>query len=151
MEDAILPATDFVLFLVPEKVKSGYRLPKIDVETAPYNDLRSHISMLNKVKNANIPIQGKVEDLRDGLREYYGGKETPEELKATLVKEECPEDECKDIVDVLLGCKAQINEAIDTLIEAANTAPDDDDELVIATTLKDLENEVNSIKSSLNL
>lgn len=148
MDDAILPATDFVLFVVPEKVKSGARIPKIDVETAQYNDLRSHISMLNKVKSANIPLNGKTEDLRDGLRQYLKVSETPDEQQPLIIEEATP-------VEVIQACKQEINKAIDTLIETISNITDDssdeDEEYVIKTTLKDLENEVDEIKKSLKL
>lgn len=147
MDDAILPATDFVLFVVPEKVKSGYRIPKIDVETASYNELRSHISTLNKIKNANIPMEGKTEDLRNSLRQYLKATETPDELKPVVAEEATP-------VEVIKECKGQINRAIDTLIEVvekASAAPAPVEECVIKTTLKDLDNEVSEIKKSLKL
>jgi hypothetical protein len=146
MDDAILPATDFVLFVVPEKVKSGYHMPVIDVETASYNELRSYISTLNKIKNANIPINGKIENLRNGLRQYLKGTETPDDLKPVV--------EEATSIEIIQECKNQINRAIDTLIEVVEKASATSvpaEEYVIKTTLKDLENEVDEIKKSLKL
>lgn len=146
VDEAILPPTDFLLFVVPEKVKSGAKVPQIDVEKASYNELRSHISMLNKMKNTNIPLTGKIEDLRAGLRSYLGGNKTPKKLMPT-VEEVSP-------VEIIQACKQEINKAIDTLIETVEnlvTPVPMEDDCVIKTTLKDLDNEVSEIKKSLKL
>ena len=141
MDDAILPATDVLLFVVPEKVKSG----AVDIETATYNELRSEISRLNKQEDAGIPIEGKIDELRNGLREYYGDFNTPEDLRAMEVEE-------ATVTEILTICKNQINDAIDTLIKTLDSESlCDDEEYVIKTTVKDLENEVSEIKKSLNL
>lgn len=149
MDDAVLPATDFVLFLVPEKVKSGGRMKQIDVENASYNELRSQISMLNRVKNAGIDIAGSKESLRNGLRQYLNGTETPKELKIQVVPES--ETETKSPVEIIEDCRADINQAIDKIIEACNATPKDTTDYVFKTSISDLENEVSMIKSSLNL
>ena len=77
MDDAILPQGDFLLFLVPEKVKSGKKtsggtekLSK-NIEECNYNECRSHISWLNKNKDANLDMSGGTDDLRLQLMEYY--------------------------------------------------------------------------------
>lgn len=141
MDDAILPATDVLLFVVPEKVKSG----AVDVETATYNELRSEISRLNKQEDAGIPIEGKVDELRNGLREYYEGTDTPDEFLPMEAEE-------ATVTEILTICKNQINDAIDTLIKTLDSESlCDDEEYVIKTTVKDLENEVSEIKKSLNL
>jgi hypothetical protein len=149
MDDAVLPATDFVLFLVPEKVKSGGRMKQIDVENASYNELRSQISMLNRVKNAGIDIAGSKESLRNGLRQYLNGTETPKELKTQVVPES--ETETKSPIEIIEDCRADINQAIDKIIEACNATPKDTTDYVFKTSISDLENEVSMIKSSLNL
>lgn len=76
MDDAVLPQGDFVLFLVPEKVKSGRKtsggVEKLDdVNTANYNELRSHMSWLNREKGCSLNMQGGTEDLRRRLKDYY--------------------------------------------------------------------------------
>jgi len=75
MDDSVLPQGDFVLFLVPEKVKSGRKtsggLDKIDVATANYNQLRSHMSWLNREKGCSLNLAGGTEDLRRRLKDYY--------------------------------------------------------------------------------
>ncbi len=121
-------------------------MPVIDVETASYNELRSYISTLNKIKNANIPINGKIENLRNGLRQYLKGTETPDDLKPVV--------EEATSIEIIQECKNQINRAIDTLIEVVEKASATSvpaEEYVIKTTLKDLENEVDEIKKSLKL
>lgn len=151
MDDAVLPATDFVLFLVPEKVKSG-AVKKINVETASYNDLRSHISMLNKVKNAGISMNGKVEDLRKALKKFYA-KDVVAAPK-TSEKEDCKCEESTDPIAIIEECRVKINEAIDAILENARmeaSAPVDTTEYVFKTSIEDLEKEVSDIKSCLKL
>jgi len=132
MDDAVLPATDFVLFLVPEKVKSG---AKIDIDNSSYNDLRSHISMLNRVKNAGLSLDGKVDDLRSILKNYYG------EVPAQAI----------DQIAVIEECRIKINEAIDAIIESTKSKTVDKTEYVFKTSVKDLEEEVSEIKNCLKL
>ena len=132
MDDAVLPATDFVLFLVPEKVKSG---AGIDIDNSSYNDLRSHISMLNRVKNAGLSLDGKVDDLRTSLKKYYG------QIPA----------EAEDQIAIIEECRAKINEAIDAILEVAKTKSVDKTEYVFKTSVEDLEQEVSEIKTCLKL
>jgi hypothetical protein len=144
--DAVLPATDFVLFLVPEKVKAGLGnkkgLKKLkDIDNASYNDARSHISFLNKVKNAGIAMDGGVGELRARLNSYYG---KDGEAPATVAS----------AVEVIEGHRKGINEAIDAIIEAAKAGPEvveDTTEYLVKTSVDDLENEIKELKSSLNL
>lgn len=84
MDEAVLPQGDFVLFLVPEKVKSGRKteggVEKLDdINTANYNELRSHMSWLNRNKGCSLNMQGGTEDLRRRLKDYYRrqGKKAP--------------------------------------------------------------------------
>ena len=133
VDDAVLPATDFVLFLVPEKVKSG-----IDVKNANYNDLRSHMSMLNKVKEAGLSLDGKVDDLRNRLIAYQKGTDN---LTA---------EEGQDQIAVIEECRAKINTAIDTIIANAKVKIDST-EYVFKTSVEDLETEVSEIRKYLGL
>ena len=80
MDDTVLPQGDFVLFLVPEKVKSGKKtsgglekLPK-PIEDSSYNECRSHMSFLNREKDAGLDVTGSTDDLRLRLMEYYEEK-----------------------------------------------------------------------------
>lgn len=136
MDDAILPGGDFVLFLVPEKVKAGKGLSKLDnLENASYNDLRSHASFLNKMKNAQIFMNGTTDDLRKAIKNYYNKSETNvEEL---------------DPVQVIEDARKKINAAIDTIIE--NATKEDTTEYVVKTSVQDLENELKDIKNALKL
>lgn len=136
MDDAVLPAIDFVLFLVPEKVKSG---ADINPDTASYNDLRSHLAMLNRLKNAGLSLDGKVEDLRERLRQYQSG---------TISAKAAP---AIDILSVIEECRAKINNAIDAIIETVQSQPVDKTQYVFKTSIQDLEQELNEIKSHLKL
>ena len=132
MDDAVLPATDFVLFLVPEKVKSG---AGIDIDGSSYNDLRSHIAMLNRVQNAGLSLDGKVDELRATLKQFYGVVPV----------------EAEDQIAIIEECRAKINEAIDAIIENAKTKTVDKTEYVFKTSVEDLEQEVSEIKTCLKL
>jgi len=145
--DAVLPATDFVLFLVPEKVKAGLGskkgLKKLkDINKASYNDTRSHISFLNKVKDAGIAMDGGVGELRERLNSYYGKDAS------------APIESISSAVEVIEGHRAGINKAIDAIVEAAKAAPqvvEDTTEYLVKTSVDDLENEISELKSALKL
>jgi hypothetical protein len=143
--DAVLPATDFVLFLVPEKVKAGFGkgLKKLkNIDSASYNDTRSHISFLNKVKNAGIAMDGGVGELRERLNSYYGNDKA------------APIESIASAVEVIEGHRVGINKAIDAIIEAAKAGPqvvEDTTEYLVKTSVDDLENEIKELKSVLSL
>ncbi len=87
MDDATLPQGDFVLFLVPEKVKSGKKtsggteeLSK-NIEECSYNECRSHMSWLNRNKDANLDMSGGTASLQMQLSKYY--KKNPAGTSAT--------------------------------------------------------------------
>ena len=143
--DAVLPATDFVLFLVPEKVKSGLGkgLKKLkNIDSASYNDTRSHISFLNKVKDAGIAMDGGVGELCARLNSYYG-KDTA-----------APIESIASAVEVIEGHRVGINKAIDAIVAAAQAGPqvvEDTTEYLVKTSVDDLENEISELKSALSL
>jgi hypothetical protein len=146
--DAVLPATDFVLFLVPEKVKSGNEDKKNglqnlkNISEASYNDARSHISFLNKVKNAEIAMDGGVNDLRARLNSYYKNSDAKAPASITTA------------IEMIEEHRKGINEAIDAIIVAASTSPEtveDTTEYLVKTSVDDLENEISELKSILNL
>ena len=156
MDDAILPATDFILFLVPEKVKAGAE-KKFDVEKASYNELRSKISFLNKMKGAKLSMDGKVDELRKTLKKYLAkNAEKPEQKKAENQNVPVQEAEC-DPIEAIENCRKGINEAIDSIIAAYNSKPnttvqvEDTTEYVVKTSVDDLEDEVEQLKKSLKL
>lgn len=82
MDDAVLPQGDFILFLVPEKVKSGKKTSggadKLSgpIDECKYNELRSHISWLNRNKDAGLDMSGGTDDLKLQLMEYYDNKKS---------------------------------------------------------------------------
>lgn len=145
-DDAILPAGDFVLFLVPEKVKSGTGNKKLkDISTANYNELRSHASHLNKKQGANIPMGGGTEDIRKAVKAYYDSKNpaSPKSLSG----------ESADRIAAIEEARTKINEAIDVIIANAGEAKvvEDATEYLIKTSVDDLEDELKSIKNALKL
>lgn len=113
MDDAILPQGDFVLFLVPEKVKSGRKssggmskLPK-PIEECSYNDCRSHMSWLNREKDANLDMSGSTAGLQNELIKYYdknpAGKpaaaaKKPAAKKPEAAQKAAPKEEAKEEV-----------------------------------------------------
>ena len=77
MDDAVLPQGEFLLFLVPEKVKSGKKtsggaetLSK-PIEECKYNECRSHMSWLNRNKGASLDMSGGTTELQAELKKYY--------------------------------------------------------------------------------
>jgi len=141
-DDALLPAEDFVLFLVPEKVKSGGTKKKLkDIAGAKYNDLRSHASFLNKMKDAQIAMNGGTEELRSAVQAYYDNKDG---VKAT------PD---VDPVQAIEEARTNINAAIDDIIKNASNpvAVEDTTEYVVKVSVDDLESEIQDIKKALKL
>lgn len=135
MKDALLPATDFLLFLIPEKMKSG---ADVNVATAQYNELRSYMAKLNHEEDAGLSLDGKVEELRGRLTDY---------LAAEPISNYVPE---QDPVNIIEECRARINNAIDNIIAAAKVKAIQED-YVFKTSLKDLDTEISEIKKSLSL
>lgn len=138
VDEAILPATDFLLFVVPEKVKAG---ADFNAETATYNELRSHISQLNKLHNAGLSLDGKIDELRSRVQGYYNGSTTDNAAAA-------------DIISAIESHRAKINESVDALIEIIGnqgSTPIDNAEYVIKLTADDLESEAQQIKAMFKL
>jgi len=141
-DGALLPAGDFILFVVPEKVKSGGKDGKKklkDVDGASYNDLRSHASFLNKIKSAGIAMNGGTEDLRVAVKAYYAALETPGKA---------------DDIDALAAielARANINAAIDAIIATAGQTVEDTTDYVVKLSAEDLDAEYAELKKALKL
>lgn len=141
---ALLPSTDFILFLVPEKVKSGLgknNLKKLkNVETASYNELRSHASFLNKVKDAQIAMNGGTEELRKAVQAYYDGQKG--------AKAEASDDP----IMVIEAARTKINDAIDQIIASAKAGSAvDESRYVMKVSVDDLDTEIDEIRKALKL
>lgn len=178
LPDAVLPQGDFILFLVPEKVKSGMvktsgGMSRIgNINTANYNELRSHMSWLNRNKAANFDMSGGTEDLRKRLLKYKGqaakpvAKKTTAKVKAkpTTKKAEAPaKKEKKGLfqkkkqpvpvpetpVDVLESCRENINQTIDKLVQEALSGGSGVQSVALQYSVKDLDKEVEKIRSAL--
>lgn len=146
VDEAVLPAGDFTLFLVPEKVKSGKeKVKKLkNIATASYNELRSHASQLNKLKDAQIAMNGGTEVLRGAVQAYYDSI-NPAKTGVAATEE-------NDAIAVIENARAKINEAIDTILVNAKAGPvEDTTEYLVKVSVDDLETEIKSIKSALNL
>jgi hypothetical protein len=143
---ALLPAGEFTLFLVPEKVKSGGN-KKVgkkklkDVDGASYNDLRSHASFLNSMKGAKVAMNGGTEDLRKAVKAYYAALETPG-----------TEDD-NEAIAAIEAARGSINAAIDAIIENAGKGGvvEDTTEYLIKVSVDDLDDELAEIKKALKL
>jgi hypothetical protein len=140
---ALLPAGDFVLFLVPEKVKSGAKVKKLkNIGTASYNDLRSHGSQLNKAKDAGID------------KAYYDSKNP---AKATADAPAEVPAEAETALAAVEAARVNINSAIDTvvgLISEAKTVEvpiEDTTEYILKVSVDDLDAELAEIKKALKL
>jgi hypothetical protein len=146
-EAALLPPGDFVLFLVPEKVKSGggkvkKGLKKLkNIATAGYNDLRSHGSYLNNVKKAGLDLNGGVDTLRETIQKYYDGANPASAANAPAGN---PVAEIEE-------ARAKINAAIDQIIASAGVPVEDTTEYLVKTSVDDLESEIQEIRKALNL
>lgn len=144
MDDAILPGTDFLLFLVPEKVKSGHLEEIGNIDEASYNECRSHISYLNKEEDADICMSGGLNDLRERLNDYYNDDED--------LLSDCDDDDDEiDAITAIENAREKINEAIDLIIANSGNLGKDETEYLFKLSIDDLEKEVINIKSKLAL
>jgi hypothetical protein len=96
MDEAILPATDAILFVSVTKSKGGTIITPTSydeielLETMTYNELRSLGSTLNHTENADLSLTGTKEELLDRLSLYFEEKfeddqEEPNSLRETLL------------------------------------------------------------------
>jgi hypothetical protein len=139
---ALLPAGDFLLFLVPEKVKSGGKDGKKklkDVDGANYNDLRSHASFLNKMKNAGIVMNGGTDALRNAVKAYYAALETPGKA------------DDNEALAAIEKARGDLNAAIDAIIKVAGTTVADTTEYIEKISVDDLDKEYAELKKALKL
>jgi hypothetical protein len=180
MDDAVLPQGDFVLFLVPEKVKSGRKtsggteeLSK-PIEECSYNECRSHMSWLNRNKDASLDMSGGTADLQKQLKKYYKktsaatqkaaskpaakkpepSKKSTEKVKKAkkkglFAKKETPAPAPTDPIEIIENSRQQINKAVDQLvlnmIDGGGTAVP----AVLEFTAKGLEDEIKKVHRAL--
>jgi len=180
MDDSVLPQGDFLLFLVPEKVKSGRKtsggteeLSK-PIEECSYNECRSHMSWLNRNKDANLDMSGGTDDLKKELKRYYSNKRKRDARAATkpaakkpVAKKAAPKAAPKpekkekkkkkgffskkgpvDPIQALEDSRQEMNKAIDEIvlhaIEAGPSAG-----AVLKYTVADLDKEIKEIHKAL--
>jgi len=151
-DGALLPAGDFVLFLVPEKVKSGMgKLKRLkNIATASYNDLRSHGSYLNSKKNAGLDLSGGTEQIRKTIQGYY---DEMNPAKAAEAPAETPGN-VNDAVAIIEKAGGEIKEAIAIILANAGEAKaivEDTTEYVLKVTVEDLDTELADLKKALKL
>jgi len=179
MDDAVLPQGDFVLFLVPEKVKSGRKtsggteeLSK-PIEECSYNECRSHMSWLNRNKDANLNMSGGTDDLQKQLKKYYKktsaatqkavqkpaakkpepSKKSTEKAKkakkkglfAKKEKEVVPTDP----IEIIENSRQQINKAVDQLVLNMIDGGGTDVPVILEFTAKGLEDEIKKVHRAL--
>lgn len=181
MDDAVLPQGDFLLFLVPEKVKSGRKtsggteeLSK-PIEECSYNECRSHMSWLNRNKDANLNMSGSTSNLQKQLKKYYkkeGGqtsatkqvapkaepkkpsKKNVEKVKkakkkglfAKKEKEVVPTDP----IEIIEASRDRINKAVDQIVlNMIENGGNGTVPAILQYTEKDLEREIKKVQSAL--
>ena len=141
LDDAALPAGDFVLFVVPEKTKSGAVEQLEDIDSAGYNDLRSHISYLNKEYNANLDMSGGKEELRGRLKDWYEQQDQTTNDVADVT----------ELVNLIEEQRDEINDSIDEILSLVSSGVRVDGDYVFHLKVKDLDKEVKEIKENLDL
>jgi hypothetical protein len=174
MKDAVLPKGDFLLFLVPERVKSGTKkeggISELNkpIDDCSYNELRSHISWLNREENAGLDISGGTTELRKNLKKYYKKAEKKAKKEKKNDKVDAKEEVAKtmdnapssekgsimtDIAISIEDSRNKINTAIDSIIEHAAIIEQGGGAVEIIPpltyNLEDLEKEVEAIRKAL--
>ena len=129
IDDAVLPATECILFVVPLQTKSG-----VDVDSMTYLQVRDYVSELNKTQGAKISIIGSAETLRNKVKEFLGANEpVPSvDMKACL---QAIREACTTILD-----------QVDVLESMPVSTPE---EVAFSVTLKELQNEAENLKKIL--
>lgn len=166
VDEAVLPQGEFLLFLVPEKVKSGRKVEggveKLDdINAANYNELRSHMSWLNRNKGCSLNMQGGTEDLRRRLKDYYRRqKDKPaakpaakkpepikkkKEKKSLFKKKEKESAPASDPITTIEEARERMNKAIDEIVLNAI----DGKSTVLQYSLDDLDKEIKQIHNAL--
>lgn len=131
MDDAVLPATDAIMFVMPTKSKAG-----------AYS-YREAIKKVKELKEAGVPVpfnytHATTAQLNDFIEKAEGFKEAVEGIK----KEVEEENELLETITVKPGKYLLVVEGIaEEDMEEAN--------LIDYTTLEDLEDEAQDIKSKL--
>jgi len=150
VDDAILPAGDFQLFLVPEKVKSGAVEKLDDVKNANYNMLRSHGSFLNKMKEAKLDLSGTTKQLRKVIEKYY---KKADKAAAQTKAVSTDATSVVDPVGEIEAARTMINDAIDNIIDGIKNAPAavDNTQYLIKVSMDDLDTEIAGLKKQLSL
>lgn len=106
LDEAILPEGNCVMFVVPNKTKSGAR---INLENATIAKLKVEArAIMNKDGNAYFDLGGSAAELYDELSEYYD--ENPETPNNSVVIDR--------IVSDLNQATSILNNVISTLLEA---------------------------------
>ena len=177
MDDAVLPQGSFILFLVPEKVKSGRKTTGGTEELSKpigecsYNECRSHMSWLNRNKDANLNMSGGTGDLQAQLKKYYkkeGAGQTSATKKVAPKAEPTKKNVEKakkakkkglfakkekevvltDPIEIIEASRDRINKAVDQIvldmIENGGNVP-----AVLQYTEDDLEKEIKKVKNAL--
>lgn len=129
IDDAVLPATECILFVVPLQTKSG-----VDVDSMTYLQVRDYVSELNKTQGAKISIIGSAETLRNKVKEFLGGTVPASSIDVKACLQSIRES-CTNILD-----------QVDVLESMPVNTPE---EVAFAVTLKELQAEAEALKKIL--
>lgn len=115
IDNAILPATDCIMFIQPAKTKSGcdFEFSSSEISNMNYNEIRSYGSKLNKTFNANIDLSGNTAEVKGKVFSYLISQESVTENN--LEKE--ANEKFSQIKEVLSSGKEYISTAASLLQE----------------------------------
>lgn len=133
LDDAVLPATDCIMFVTPVKTLSGADIPTItELQEMGYNELRSLGSKLNKENDADIDLSGKRDDILDRMEDFVLMQEA-----AAQAEEQSAEEIVDEIIDRLQVLKTKLP-VREVYVEEVTA---------IKVTLEDLEAEARALKT----
>lgn len=140
IDEAILPATDCIMFVSPLETKLG-ALPSVsELQEMGYNELRSVGSKLNKDADAKIDLTGKRDDILDRLIEYVNAVQAPVENGA---------DKAVEAIHSAVGTIKEATEVLKNAATKASVARPVVDNAAYKVTFDELEEEAKKLNAAL--
>lgn len=144
LPDAVLPATDCIMFVSVVKSKGGavtFTIPtdydELDIlDEMSYNELRSLGSYLNHEEDAELRLSGTKEELHERIYDYFHDKFDRE------TNEDC---NCCSPRQRLLCIAEELTDIAENLIETTTVTEEEEDGVVLKVTEEDLGVEATAI------
>ena len=136
IDEAVLPATDCIMFVSPLETKLG-----ACVDDMSYTEVRDYVIQLNKEKGAKISILGSTATLKAKVKEFLGQTEN--------VAQETSKDETESVYDSIVRHANTIISLVGDLQKFVKSQKNEETKVVIKVTTDDLQQEAEMLKKLL--